>query len=185
MKLLYLFIILYSFSACAEIPRFEVIDENSSIHFKAEQNNIPVRGEFRDFVCDIRFDPKHLDKSKVKCDIDITSVTADYQDVAVNLIKKEWFNTESYPKAFFESKNFVFVNDKTYTTQGLLKIKEIEKPIILTFELEEYSSETAFIRGSATLQRTEYNVGTGEWSAIDAVADEVIVDITIEAKRKR
>ena len=90
---------------------WKIIPEKSSIVFTATQNNAPVTGKFTNFIGEIDFDPKSLDKSQVKIEIDMNSVSASYDEMTNSLKTEEWFSVKIFPTATFESRNFTKINE--------------------------------------------------------------------------
>ena len=160
---------------------WKIIPEKSSIVFTATQNNAPVKGKFTNFSGKIDFDPKNLDKSQVKIEIDMNSVTASYEEMAASLKTEDWFSVKLFPKAIFESRNFTKIDQKNYRSDGFLTIRDKKIPVILNFTLEEYLATSAKVKASANLKRKDFGVGAGEWSKADTIQDEVKIEIIINA----
>ncbi len=160
---------------------WKIIPEKSLIVFTATQNNAPVTGKFTNFIGEIDFDPKSLDKSQVKIEIDMNSVSASYDEMTNSLKTEEWFSIKIFPKAIFESRNFTKINEKNYKSDGFLTIRDKKIPISLNFILEEYSDKLARIKGYTNLKRNDFGVGTEQWNKTDSIQNEVKVEIKISA----
>jgi len=183
MKIRFLFILSSFFIVIspAFATNWKIIPEKSSIVFTAIQNNAPVTGKFTNFNGRIDFDPKNLNKSQVKIEIDMNSVTASYDEMTNSLKTEDWFSVKIFPKAIFESRNFSKIDDKNYKSDGFLTIRDKKLPISLNFTLEEYLEKSSKIKGFINLKRKDFGVGAGQWSRADAVKDEVKIEIIINA----
>jgi len=170
--------------AIADVPNWQIVPDKSTISFTAIQNNAPVSGSFSSFTGDIQFDPNQLATSKVSITVDMNSVTASYADVATNLKTPDWFDVKLFPQAVFTAAKFTKTENNSYQADGTLTIKGKTVPITLSFVMEEYSQTQAKAKGSATIKRTAFGIGQGEWAKTDTIKDEVKVEFTLLANRK-
>jgi polyisoprenoid-binding protein YceI len=170
--------------ALAVVPAWQIVPSESSLTFTATQNNAPVTGSFKHFTGDINYDPNQLKDSKVKIIVDTGSLADPYNQLADTLKGSDWFNVKLFPQAVFEAHQFVKTGDKTYDANGTLTIRDKTLPLTVHFTQEEYSATKARMKGSATLKRTAFGVGQGEWASTDAVKDEVKVDFVVTATKK-
>lgn len=181
-KSLLIFLSFFITISPAFATNWSIIPDKSSIVFTATQNNAPVTGKFANFNGTINFDPKNLDKSQIKIEVDMNSVTASYDEMTTSLKNEEWFSVKIFPKAIFESKNFIKIDDKNYRSDGFLTIRDKKIPVSLNFILEEYSEKSAKVRGFANLKRNDFGIGSGQWRKTDSIKDEVKVEFKINAK---
>jgi len=177
---LFLILILPTMATAFE---WHIVPDKSSLHFKAIQNNSPIKGEFKKFTGNIEFDQQALNKIRVEIVIDMASVSTVFKDVADALRTAEWFDTKAFPKATFSAKNFKKISDKDYEAQGQLTLRDKTLSLILHFTFEKYTDKEAIATGYATLKRTEFGIGQGEWKKTDGVKDPVEINFKIEAIR--
>lgn len=163
---------------------FELNKEESSIKFEATLNDAASKGGFNDFDAKILFHPKALNRSKVSVDVDMSNINSAYQEVAENLVKKEWFNANFFPTARFEAENFSKNDEDKYIADGYLTIKGKRHPVKLEFDLLEFDDNAAHMVGTATVQRMDYGIGEGEWANTSFLKDEVTVIVEVKANRK-
>jgi len=162
---------------------WHIVPDKSSLHFKATQNNSPIKGEFKKFAGNIDFDQNALDKTHVEIEVDIASVSTSFKDVEDTLKTAEWFDVKSFPKAIFRATDFKKVGDKKYEAIGKLTLRDITLPLTLHFTFEKYTDKEVIVTGSAILKRTEFGVGQGEWKKTDAIKDSIDINFKIGAKR--
>lgn len=163
--------------------QWHIVPDKSSLHFKATQNNAPVTGEFKTFSGNIDFDQQALNKSHVEITVDTASVTTSFKDVADALKTVEWFDVKAFPKATFSAKDFKKINDKDYEANGKLTLRDKTLPLKLYFSFEKYSDKEVVVTGHASLKRTDFGVGQGEWKKTDGVRDLVEINFKIEASK--
>jgi polyisoprenoid-binding protein YceI len=165
---------------------------HSKISFTVSHFFTPVEGTFDIFEMDLRFDPDNLDGSSVEVTIPVNSINTRNEKRDNHLMSPDFFNAEKYPNMTFKSSEIMKKGDG-YVAKGTLQIKDVAKEIELPFqllgikELPEAMSkqmggidEVASFHASYTLNRNDYNVGTGSWTATVIVGDEVNIDISLE-----
>lgn len=176
------FIFLFiSCSSIAEVPVWKIVPKDSSITFTATQNDAPISGEFKSFTGDIQFSPNQLDASHVNVEVDLASVSTSYQTVADTLKTAPWFDVKLFPKAIFKATDFKKMEGNTYQANGTLTIRDKTLPVTLTFSLDEFSKTKAHAKGSITLKRTAFGIGSGKWKDTKEVKDDVLVNFIITA----
>lgn len=163
---------------------WNMVPNESKLSFTAIQNGSPVTGEFKTFSADINFDPADLATSKVHVNVDLNSVSTSYQEVADTLKTPDWFNVKIFPQAMFDSNHFTKTGDKTYQADGTLTIRGKSLPLKLNFTIENYSANKAQVKGSTTLKRSAFNIGSGEWAKTDNVKDDVQINFAVSAVKK-
>lgn len=86
---------------------------------------------------------------------------------------KLWLDTQSFPTATFKSSSLQ-VNAGKGTATGMLTIKGITKPATATFTVQGNK-----INGQLTFDRTQFQVGTGEWASTSVIAAPVKIEFSI------
>jgi len=176
-------ILMLPLMANAAAPAWQIVPSESSITFTGIQNNAPASGSFKKFTGTINFDPNQLNDSKVKMVVDINSVTTTYSDLTSTLITDDWFNVKLFPNAVFEASQFTKMGDNKYQATGTLTIRDKTVPVTLLFETKELSATKVLAKGSATIKRSQFGVGQGEWADTDTVKDDVQVNFIITANK--
>ncbi|QLH43385.1 MAG: YceI family protein [Coxiellaceae bacterium] len=163
---------------------WQLVPDQSSITFTATQNNAPIIGKFTRFSGDINFDPKQLNTSHAKITVDMNSVSASYEVVADTLKTPDWFDVKQFPQAIFEANNFSKTADNQYQANGTLTLRDKTLPVTLTFSQENTSDTQYKIKGSTSIQRTNFGVGRGEWSKTNEVKDQVQINFIVTMIKK-
>lgn len=180
-----LLLVCFSYTVTAATPpQWDIIPEESVLTFTGTQNNAPVTGSFKKFSGEIFVDPEHYKASSIHIVIDMTSITASYADITTTLETPNWFDVKAFPKADFKATQFNKIGDKTYEADGILTIRDKSAPVTLTFTAEESPKNHALVNGTASIKRSTFGVGQGEWASTDAIKDEVTVKFKITANRK-
>ncbi|MBS0288874.1 MAG: YceI family protein [Proteobacteria bacterium] len=179
-QLLSLLLFLMNCSVKAEVPKWQVVPDKSSIKFFATQNNAPVGGQFKKFTGEIAFDPKQLKDSHIKLMVDMNSVSSGFQELTDMLKTMSWFDTTKFSQAKFESQNINQKDPGTLEVKGTLTLKDKAEPIIAEVVLDESTVDHIRLHGQTILKRSAFGVGLGEWSATSEVKDEVTVKFILE-----
>ena len=65
---------------------------------------------------------------------------------------------------------------------GTLSLKGVVRPVTLPFTLQ-ISGDTAKMTGQAIINRSQFNVGQGQFAGADAIPLEVTVPVSVVARR--
>jgi polyisoprenoid-binding protein YceI len=178
-----LLFLLLPLSAFAAVPTWQIVPSASAIRFSATQNGAPVTGQFKSFSGEIHFDPEQLAASNISIDVDINSVTTADSEVSDTLKTPDWFDVKVFPHAVFKASSFKKTGANTYQADGTLTIRDKTSPVTLVFAMDKYTSTDALAKGTATLKRTVFGVGKGDWAKTDEIKDDVKVDFVLAAKK--
>ncbi|MEZ5691497.1 MAG: YceI family protein [Rickettsiales bacterium] len=175
----------FSFSALSAVPEYNLNKEKSTLKFYAINNNAPVEGEFKDFSADIKFDKDNLKESSIKVEVKTSSVFAEYEELVSNLVSSDWLSVKEFPEAVFVSKTISRMPDtENYYSDGELSLRGKTVPVTLNFQLKFIGSDKILATGQATLRRSDFGIGQGEWAKDDVLKDEVRVQFRVMAVRK-
>ena len=159
------------------------VDKTKSVlSFSAEQGGEGFTGTFEVFDAQIKFSPDDLAGSKVIVDITLASADAGDIERTEALPGKDWFYVKKFPKAKFETTSFTHKGGVQYEAAADLTIRGITKSVTLPFTLK-IDDGHAFMESSLTLNRRDYNVGSGMWESEDWAGHQVIVNIVLEAEK--
>ncbi len=184
LTLILIYSISFAFPAFAEAPSYKLIKEKSSLKFYAINNGSPVEGTFKDFSAQINFNPDKLEESKIIVEVETGSVSTSYDEIAKNLISKDWLSAAEFPKAVFTSKTISRMpTSDNYYADGTLKLRDKTLPVILNFQLQFPDDKNAVAKGYLTIRRTDYGVGQGQWAKDDVVKNEVRVEFRVVAEK--
>lgn len=182
--LIILAIFLLPWYVLAAVPSWNIIPNESSLSFTGIQNNSPLTGRFKNFTGDIYFDPVDLKANHVKITINMNSVSFSYKDIEDTLKLPDWFDVKLFPSAVFEAKDFTKLDNAHYQAKGLLTIKNKSLPLIVDFTQETNVNNKVKVKGMATIKRTAFGIGSGEWASTDEVQDDVKVNFVLTVVKK-
>lgn len=155
---------------------------NSKIRFRSAFSGTAFEGGFSRWDAQINFDPKNLAASKAVISVDLASVSSGDSDRDEALPSADWFNVAKSPRAVFTTTAITGGTGGKYIAAGTLSLRGVTKPIVLPFTLS-ITGDTARMTGQVVLNRSQFGVGQGQFTAADTVPFEVTVPVTVVAKR--
>ncbi len=173
--------ILCSLLLLASIPAIAAdysVQPGSTIGFSGTFQGEAFTGQFKKFDATISYDPANLATSKLDVSVDISSIATGDSDRDNALPGGEFFSTAKFPKAHFISTAFRNDGNKVIA-DGTLTIKGVSKPVSLDVGFTP-SGDGATLAVSTTLDRSDFNVGTGEYADTSTIG----ADVKVNAKLK-
>ncbi|PTU30735.1 YceI family protein [Stenotrophobium rhamnosiphilum] len=169
--------LIFALALCMSFPTFAaertLQTAGSRIAFAFKQMNVSMDGSFKKFSGKINFDAAKPETSSIEMLVDIASISI-YEEADPEVIKPIWLNAAAFPQARFVSKNVKALGGGRYQATGTLSIKGASREVTVPFEYKEQGAN-AIVDGQFTLKRGDYKIGEGEWSAVDIVANDVLV----------
>lgn len=185
--LLLLIFVAVSGAAQAAPPQWTIIPDQSTITFSGIQEGVPFQGKFGAFKGEIVFDENDLAASHAKILIETATANTGNPDRDQELPRADWFNSGVFPQAQFVTTAFKKTGEG-YIAEGKLIIRNREHPVSLPFTLtitenNQAGPSVAHAVGQITLNRLDYDVGTGQWRNTSSVGESVQVMVNILAQR--
>lgn len=172
-------------AALSTAPLAWKVAPGSSLNFQTVWSGDAVQGRFDSWKADILFGPDALDRSRVTVIIDMTSAKTGDDQRDASLPSADWFDAATHPKAVFTATKFEKAGADRYVAHGTLDLRGVKKPVDLPFKLK-IVGDKAQMSGEASLDRTHFGVGQGEFAATDQVPAKVVIRVqlnTVSDKR--
>jgi cytochrome b561/polyisoprenoid-binding protein YceI len=163
-------------------PAHWKVATGSTLGFTTKWSGDAMQGRFDRWTADILFSPDALDRSKVSVSIDMASAKTGDEQRDASLPAPDWFDTANHPKATFTATRFTAAGGDRYVAHGTLELRGVKKPLDLPFTLK-IAGDTAKVAGVASLDRTLFGVGQGEFAATDQIPGAVAVQVSLTAHR--
>lgn len=143
---------------------------NSELGFTGIYGGEPVPGKFNTFSGSVVFDVAKPLATRFTTSIDVASLNTDYSDRDDTLRGSEFFDTEKYPKASYASTGDCSIAGAQLTCPGTLTLHGVTKPIAL---IVTPAADGASMEGNATLDRSQFGIGSGDWADPESIANNV------------
>jgi polyisoprenoid-binding protein YceI len=160
------------------VPDWRVA-KGGRLGFKVTVNGEAVSGSFGTWDAKIAFDPEQLDKSSIKATIALASVNSGDSGRDDMLRGDDFFGTAS-PTARFTADRIRAKGGNRYEAQGALQMRGVSKPVSLAFSLDITGTQ-ARASGTATFDRRDFGIGTGQFSDTGTISGDVTVDFAFRA----
>lgn len=192
--LLLIFCLATAFSTQAQqAPEWNLDKAHTTVTFDIKHFFNTVTGKFTDYSGEFYFDQNNLQASKFTFTIPVKSINTNNDKRDEHLRSEDFFHAEQYPNITFESRNFEHrAGENKYVAQGDLTIRGVTKRVNVPFEVTgrmdhpmREGTEVMGLSFNTSLDRTDYNVGVGDWASTAVVGDNVDVRINMELTRKK
>lgn len=179
MSMLLALLILGSLSE-AQGAQYKLVNPTASkIDFNYKQTGSRVYGTFGEFAAKLDFDTANIAAAHTEITIKLDSVDAGSQDATDELKTPDWFNTETFPVARFESSKITALGDERYRVEGRLTLKGVTREIEAEMSLKAESGIGVF-NGQLVLKRDDFEIGSGAW-ANGMVSNEINIHFRVVA----
>jgi len=159
-------------------PPVWTIQPGGNLGFSVSNAGQTVRGSFSDWSGSIRFDPDHPESAEISISILLTSASVGDATMDGVLKGADFFATSANSTATWRSTSVRSTGPGRYSANGTLSLKGASGRVPLTFTLSGDGLRRR-VEGSATIERTNFGVGTGESAA--NVGQSVSVNFSFDA----
>ncbi len=161
-------------------PRNWVVAKGGSLGFSARWNGEPVDGRFARWTASILFSPDALDASKIDVGIDLGSVDTGDGQRDSTLTGSDFFDTGRFARATYRASKFKALGGNRFRADGTLTLRGVSKSVPLNFTLD-ITGDKARAKGTATIDRTSFGVGQGDYASTAEIAGPVAVSFDLQA----
>ena len=137
-----------------------------------------VPGRFGEF--DVRLDTDDGGIAGAELEVTVNLESADMDDPDINeaIADAEWFAVSEYPVATYTSDSIEKTADGAYLASGHLDLKGARLPVDVPFRWSS-NGDRAEMSGEVTVDRTRFDVGSGEWAGGDTIGTGVRVSFRV------
>ena len=173
-------------SAAAQATEtFKIDPSHSTIAFKVRHMLGTAKGKFSKFSGTVVVDHEHPEQSSVSVVIDAASIDTGIAKRDEHL-RDELFNVAKYPEITFKSRRVKQTGANTGEIAGDLTMHGVTRAITLNVQLLSTAQANRWRVTTAPLRRSQFGlVFSKSAETVSMIADEVAVDIEIEAQRAR
>jgi polyisoprenoid-binding protein YceI len=177
-------ILLVSMLAAAGVPADEWrMQGDAALLFEATWEGETVPGRFRIF--DVQVDAGDGGIAGAELQVTVKLDSADMNDPDINeaIAGAEWFAVSEYPVATYRSESIGAGTDGSYVAEGYLDLKGARLPVTVPFHWTE-SGDRAEMSGEVVIDRTRFDVGSGEWAGSEPIGTAVGVRFSVTLDRQ-
>ena len=156
--------------------------QESKLTFVGIQAGAEFEGTFQRFTADIRFDPQDLAGSHFDVKIDMSSVDSRDSERDDTIKSDDLFAVKQFPTAHYVTGRFTSKGGNKFAGAGKLTLRNVTRDVPVEFTFEQKNG-SAWLKGSAQLQRLDFGVGQGDWKDTENVGNEVKVNFVLLLKQ--
>ena len=127
--------------------------------------------------------PPRLTGHGVTIRVDLDTVFSGDAQRDETLKSADWFATAAGATATWTATRFRQTSAGEFVADGKLRLKGTALPVPVAFTLA-ITGDTATMHGHATIDRTAFRIGEGEFAATTDIPAAVTLDLAITAKRQ-
>ena len=167
--------------------QWQIDKQHSNFYFDIRHTFATVRGQFGSFSGSVAFDAEAKRVESVEFSVKVASVNTRITKRDNHLRSEDFFDADQYPRMTFKSSNVEHREGDRFVAEGELTIKSVSKEVAIPFTylgmrdnpLQE-GQKVAGFEAEFSLDRLEYDVGTGKFAEMGVVEREVNVLVTLE-----
>lgn len=176
-------------AATAEIYKFD--PGHTEIRFTYNHAGLSDQnGQWKIIDGEVDFDANDIAATKVTVTVDAASIDTGVGPLDEHLKSGDFFDAEKFPTITFTSTGVEQTGDDSVTLVGDLTIKEITKPITMSFKLNHqgahplgeffdyYKGEWIGVQGTGDMLRSDFGVGM----FAPVTSDEITLSISAEMR---
>ena len=149
--------------------------------FAAKYEGEAFQGRFAKFTPTVEFDAADAAKISIAATIELASVDTQMQERDDALKSLEFFGVSSFPQARFATTSCKG-KAPSYSCEATLTLRDRTRKISFPFTWTQRADGGATLAAVVTLNRLDFDVGTGDWADTALIANEVKVTVELGLK---
>ena len=138
-----------------------------------------VKGEFKNINGFVEIDLDNKKDNKALISVDVGSIEINYNKYKNLLLSPIFFDSSKFPLALLDTKKFTYKNENELKLNIELTIKGISKITETKLTVKKLTSEIVQILGNLNFSRTDFNIGTGNWTNTTILKDKIKIKANI------
>jgi polyisoprenoid-binding protein YceI len=159
--------------------------ENSKVEFVASKVTRSHNGSFKQFSGQIDLVPNNIPDSRVRIDIDTSSVVADEDQLTGHLKTPDFFDVAKFPKATFVSTKIEpgSAGGDNYNVTGNFDLHGVKKSISFPATIK-VTSDNVTVNAEFSINRKDFGI-VYAGKADDLIRDGVVIKLNLNVPRKK
>ncbi|WP_193570513.1 YceI family protein [Luteibacter yeojuensis] len=154
------------------------VGPGSTLGFSGTFQGQQFDGSFGKFDAAISYDPANLATAKFDVTVDVATAKTGDNDRDGALPGADFFDAAKFPKAHYVTTGFTKDARGNVVANGNLTLHGITKPVALKVVFNP-AAGGARLSVTGTLKRLDFGVGSGDYKDTSTIADEVLVNGTL------
>ncbi|MCE9576093.1 MAG: YceI family protein [Deltaproteobacteria bacterium] len=150
-------------------------------HHNPAKDGDPVVVSITKFsVVKATFDPAKLDGATAELSLDLSSVDSGMAKRDNHLMSPDLLDTAKFATATIKIDNVKGAGDKKYTADATASLHGVEKKLPVTFEVLDATADSVRVKGKATFNRFEFQIGKDGDGIPIANDQEIEIQLTLK-----
>lgn len=149
----------------------------STLAFASEYDGETFSGTFPEFRTTLRFDPARPEDARLEVVIPLASVDTDSSERDDTLRDAAFFAVTRHPQARYTATGFRVDGEGGYVADGTLELRGTSAPV--TLRMEWHPGDRPVLEARASVSRTRFGVGSGDWADTSILPDAVAVSARV------
>ena len=163
--------------AAAPVAAEDYVQAGGALTFATSYQGETFVGDFPGFRSTMRFDPARPQDARLEVVIPLGGASTDDEDRDGTLQGAAFFNVATFPEARYTAQGFAHLGGDRYSTDGVLELRGVKRPVTLEFTLS--SEAHPALAGRATVNRLAFGVGGGDWADVSVIPAEVAISTRV------
>lgn len=142
-----------------------------------------VPGRFGEFDVRLETDDGGIAGAELEVTVNLESADMDDPDINEAIAGAEWFAVSDHPVATYTSDSIEKADGGIYRASGHLVLKGVRLRVDVPFRWSR-NGDRAEMSGEVVVDRTSFDVGSGEWEGGDTIGTDVRVSFNVTLERQ-
>ena len=160
---------------------WQPVPGKGKLTFQASYEGEAFEGRFAKFTPTVAYDAADPAKIAIAATVDLASVDTQMQERDDALKSLEFFGVSTYPQARFATTGCKGKAPK-YECGAKVTIRDRTRKIRFPFTWTPRADGGATLAAKVTLNRLDFDVGSGDWADTALIANEVKVSVELDLK---
>lgn len=140
-RVLLAFIAVSLLTVSAHAATYNVDVDHSSVTFKVKHLVAKTQGQFKKFEGTVDYEPGKPETWSAKGTIQVESLDTNVADRDKHLLSPDFFDAKQFPTIEFQTTGVKDASDAAAKVEGILKLRGVEKPIVLDVAIGGVASD--------------------------------------------
>lgn len=159
------------------------VQEDGEIVFEPTWEGEAVPGRFRVFDVEVDTGDGGIAGAELQVTVNLDSADMNDPDINEAIAGAEWFAVSDHPVATYTSDSIEKADGGIYRASGHLVLKGVRLRVDVPFRWSR-NGDRAEMSGEVVVDRTSFDVGSGEWEGGDTIGTDVRVSFNVTLERQ-
>ena len=171
-------LMLYGFSGGSPVP---LEAGKNQVRFEFTVMDETQEGMFSESTVDMLIDPAIPTDNRLQATVNTAEVDTGNSQIDTTLISEDWFDSDNYPQAMFDSRKLLPLGENSYSVSGVLRIKDVAHELSFPVNLVD-GDDKRIASGRFVINRLDFNLGRDSQPDDETVGYPVTITFKFEVR---